>query len=269
MHIPSLTRPKAKGNGVVVDIGGSGTRVAQVLDGVINEVRSPNVSSIDELAEAISETSGRIEGVGVSVTGRVDVDSGVVKFSRDAAWVEGPLRARLTEALRTRVSLIENGDAHALAMSLIPGVEYGGIAVSLGNTLSFGAVDRHGALIRPCSEFGWNLGHWRVVDRETNTEAWWALGGNGLYDLERQYGDRAAERFGQRVGGFLVDAILLFQPNTVLLGGGIVTSIESALHTPVNEAMQTLPVSIDPPRVVYSPSRHTALFGAAALAGLR
>ena len=41
-----------------------------------------------------------------------------------------------------------------------------------------------------------------------------------------------------------------------------------ALHGPVAEQLQSLPITVPVPRVVYSPSRDTALFGAAVAAGL-
>ena len=41
---------------------------------------------------------------------------------------------------------------------------------------------------------------WRIVGDGTNTEAWWGLGGHGLYDLEREHGDDAAEIYAYRLG---------------------------------------------------------------------
>src|SRR5699024_5296146 len=114
---------------------------------------------------------------------------------------------------------------------------------------------------------GWDLGHWRIVGDGTNTEAWWGLGGHGLYDLEREHGDGAAEIYAYRLGSFLVDAVQLFRPQTVLLTGGIVVGLRKALHGPVAEQLQSLPNSVSTPRVGYSPSRDTALFGAAVAPG--
>ena len=153
-------------------------------------------------------------------------------------------------------------------MTRLPKVRYGGIAISLGAALAFGALNSHGALIHPCGVTGWDMGHWRIVDDHTNTEAWWALGGHGLYDLEREHGDDAAELYAYRLASFLVDTVQMFRPQTVLLTGGIVVGLGEALHGPVAEQLNTLPISVPTPRVVYSPSRDTALFGAAVAAGL-
>jgi predicted NBD/HSP70 family sugar kinase len=255
-------------NGVVVDMGGSGTRIGAVVDGRVVGVHGAQVATAEDLAAAIRAVDPSPGGVGVSVTGHVDADRGVVEVSRAAAWAEGRLRDDLVSLVDAPVSVLGDGDAHALALTRLPDVEYGGIAISLGESLAFGALDRHGALIRPCGRTGWDLGHWRLVTDNGTTEVWWGLGGHGLYDLEREHGDGAAEIYAYRLGTFLVDAVQLFRPRTVLLTGGIVVGLAEALHGPVAEQLQGLPVSVTSPRVVYSPSRDTALFGAAVAAGL-
>ena len=255
-------------NGVVVDIGGSGTRIGAVVDGHVVGVHSAEVATAEDLAAAIRAVDDAPAGVGVSLNGRVDADRGEVAASRAAAWAEGELRTELVSLLDVSVSVIGDGDAHALALTRLPQVEYGGLAISLGASLAFGALNRHGALINPCGRTGWDLGHWRIVGDGSNTEAWCALGGHGLYDLEREHGDGAAEIYAYRLGSFLVDTVQLFRPRTVLLTGGIVVGLGEALHGPVAEQLESLPHTLYAPRVVYSPSRDTALFGAAVAAGL-
>ena len=255
-------------DGVVVDMGGSGTRIGAVEDGHVVKVHSAHVATAEDLAAAILDVDTSPGGVGVSINGSVDADRGRVLASRAAAWAEGDLRTELVARIDAPVSVIGDGDAHALAITRLPDVRQGGIAISLGQSLAFGALNSHGALIHPCGVTGWDLGYWRVVDDATNTEAWWALGGHGLYDLEREHGDGAAEIYAYRLASFLVDAVQLFRPRTVLLTGGIVVGLGEALHGPVTEQLNTLPISVPTPRVVFSPSRDTALFGAAVAAGL-
>lgn len=255
-------------NGVVVDMGGSGTRIGAVVNGHVVGVHSAQVATAEDLASAIVAVDPSPAGVGVSINGRVDADRGRVVASRAAAWAEGGLRPELISLLDVPVSVIGDGDAHALAITRLPDVEYGGIAISLGASVAFGALNQHGALTHPCGRTGWDLGHWRIVGDGANTEAWWALGGHGLYDLEREHGDDAAEIYAYRLGSFLVDTVQLFRPRTVLLTGGIVVGLGAALHGPVAEQLNSLPTTMPAPRVVYSPSRDTALFGAAVAAGL-
>lgn len=255
-------------NGVVVDIGGSGTRIGAVTGGRVVGVHGATVATAQDLADAVLAVDGSPGGVGISVNGRIDADRGVVEASRAGAWAEGALRDALTRLVDAPVSVIGDGDAHALALTRLPDIEFGGIAISLGTTLSFGALDRHGALIHPCGHSGWDLGHWRLIEDGATTEVWWGLGGQGLYDLEREHGDGAAEIYAYRLGSFLVDAVQLFRPRTVLLTGGIVVGLGDALHGPVAEQLLSLPQTVSAPRVVYSPSRDTALFGAAVAAGL-
>ena len=255
-------------DGVVVDIGGSGTRIGAVVDGNVVGVHSARVATAEDLAAAVAAVNRSPAGVGVSLSGHVDADRGQVVASRAAAWAEGNLRTELVRRLDTPISVIGDGDAHALALTRLPDVQYGGLAISLGASLAFGALNHHGALIHPCGRTGWDLGHWRVVADGANTEAWWGLGGHGLYDLAREYGDGAAEIYAYRLGSFLVDTVQLFRPRTVLLTGGIVVGLGAALHGPVAEQLESLPNSVPAPRVVYSPSRDTALYGAAVAAGL-
>lgn len=255
-------------NGVVVDIGGSGTRIGAVVNGNVVGVHSAQVATADDLAAAILDVDRTPAGVGISISGHVDADRGRVFASRAAAWAEGDLRTALGSLIDAPVSVIGDGDAHALAITRLPDVRHGGIAISLGASLAFGALNQHGALIHPCGSTGWDLGHWRLVGDGANTEAWWALGGHGLYDLERKHGDGAAEIYAFRLGSFLVDAVQLFRPRTVLLTGGIVVGLGEALHGPVAEQLRGLPLTVATPRVVFSPSRDTALYGAAAAAGL-
>lgn len=255
-------------NGVVVDIGGSGTRIGAVINGHVVGVHSARVATAEDLTAAVLAVDPAPAGVGVSINGSVDADRGRVLASRAAAWTEGDLRTELVKRIDAPVSVIGDGDAHALAITRLPDVRYGGMAISLGASIAFGALNRHGALVHPCGVTGWDMGHWRVVDDCTNTEAWWALGGHGLYDLEREHGDGAAELYAYRLASFLVDTVQMFRPQTVLLTGGIVVGLGEALHGPVAEQLNTLPTSVPTPRVVYSPSRDTALFGAAVAAGL-
>lgn len=255
-------------NGVVVDMGGSGTRIGAVIDGHVVGVHSAQVSTAGDLAAAIQAVDPAPSGIGISINGRVDADRGNVVASRAAAWAEGALRTELLKLLDTPISVIGDGDAHALAITRLTDVEYGAIAISLGASMAFGALNHHGALFHPCGHTGWDLGHWRLVGDGDNTEAWWALGGHGLYDLEREHGDDAAELYAYRLGSFLVDTIQLFRPRTVLLTGGIVVGLGDALHRPVAAQLESLPHTLAIPRVVYSPSRDTALFGAAVAAGL-
>src|SRR5699024_1222410 len=69
-------------NGVVVDIGGSGTRIGAVVDGHVVGVHSAEVATAEDLAAAIRAVDDAPAGVGVSLNGRVDADRGEVAASR-------------------------------------------------------------------------------------------------------------------------------------------------------------------------------------------
>ena len=73
-------------NGVVVDIGGSGTRIGAVVDGHVVGVHGAEVATAEDLAAAVLAVDDSPAGVGVSLHGHVDADRGRVVSSRAAAW---------------------------------------------------------------------------------------------------------------------------------------------------------------------------------------
>jgi predicted NBD/HSP70 family sugar kinase len=70
------------------------------------------------LAEA--PPKARCVGVGVGICGVVSTDDGLVRFAPNLAWVDVPLRALLSEALRTslRIEIGNDGDLGAMAEHL-------------------------------------------------------------------------------------------------------------------------------------------------------
>lgn len=57
---------------------------------------------------------------GVAIAGDVHSESGIVVESRFAAWVGGPLWDWLAAELDVPVSVVEDGDAHAFALTHLP-----------------------------------------------------------------------------------------------------------------------------------------------------
>ena len=68
-------------NGVVVDIGGSGTRIGAVVDGNVVGVHGAEVATAEDLATAVLAVDRSPAGVGVSLNGHVDADRGRVVLS--------------------------------------------------------------------------------------------------------------------------------------------------------------------------------------------
>src|SRR6516225_5048651 len=84
---------------VVVDSGGSGTRIATASDGEIGDVRAVTVSSYPALVAHIRSVCARPRSVAVSLAGFVDSSSGQVRLSRHAPWAQGNLAQRLRDDL--------------------------------------------------------------------------------------------------------------------------------------------------------------------------
>lgn len=64
-------------NGVVVDMGGSGTRIGAVVGGHVVGVHTARVATAGDLAAAVLAVDPTPAGVGVSINGSVDATGAV------------------------------------------------------------------------------------------------------------------------------------------------------------------------------------------------
>src|SRR4051812_8281743 len=107
---------------VVIDSGGSSVRIAQFCDGSVGDIRSVEVHSYTDLLSGTRSVCTSPRSVGVSLAGFVDSSTGHVRLSRHAPWAKGYLAKRLREDLGCPVVVMNDGEAHALAMLHTPGV---------------------------------------------------------------------------------------------------------------------------------------------------
>ncbi|MDQ1734139.1 MAG: hypothetical protein QOH56_390 [Pseudonocardiales bacterium] len=249
---------------VVLDIGGSSSRLAVVRPGQQLQSATVKVTDRASLVRAVRDATSPLDGVAISLAAFVDSEHGYVRMSRAAPELVGELEADLTRSLGCPVVVLNDGEAHAYAASAMPDVEHGTLAISLGTSVGFGLTDRHGCPMIPCSGENWDLGEWKLDTRASSPEAWWALGSSGLKELEQTMGsDRGRAHYGYRLGSFIERLSAVFQPRTVVLSGGIARNHWDAFKANLRGELEQLPKHFTRPRVMVSPYPEAALIGAA------
>ncbi|MDP9987393.1 putative NBD/HSP70 family sugar kinase [Arthrobacter oryzae] len=255
------------GRGLVVDVGGSGTRFAAVEKGVVGPIRRSTFSSLHELALGLRHLCNDPAAIAISVPGFVDNSRGVVRMSRVAPWLQGDLAAQMRHHFPlAKVSVFNDGDAHALAMHRLQNLQLGAVAVAIGTSLAIGVLDRQGALLHPASGENWDLGDLRLRTSATNDAAWWALGSEGVAELRARHED-IPSRFGYRLGGFIVQLCTIFQPSTIGLSGGHISALWPHLKDSLFEEMQRIPAHLPCPAVRRVHTEEAALEGLAVAIG--
>ncbi len=251
---------------VVVDVGGSGARFAEV--GPNRDLRDRgkrDINSIAEFVDAIRAISPTPKAVAVSTTGFVNSATGVVSSSRAAPWAQGHLAAILSDKLGGGpVYVMNDGEAHALAILATPGVEFGAIAVALGTGLGFGVIGSDRRIVRPCSGENWDLSDVSLKTRAPRSEVWYALGSDGLQELQDSRGSRSegSRHFGYRLGTFLGQLTVIFQPRSIVLSGGIIREHWDEMASGVDDCMRACLRDDLQPKLIRSPFAETALRGA-------
>lgn len=259
-----------------VDIGGSGCRATWVdveqggrhHVGQVHHLGSPG--SRAALAAALRQALGPIRSLGVSTAGIVDSPRGEVKLCRVQPWIDGELASRLSSELgQAKVCVVNDGEAHLHAHLHRPEVAHPVLCFTFGTSVGFGMTTEDGTVSRPRRHSNWEIGDLRVPTRASKGEAWWALGSQGLEELQRNMGYQdGTAHFGYRIGGLIRDFTALFQPRTVVLAGGIIDHHHATIVPTINAEIDGhLPAHIERPNLVVSPfGDDSGLVGAAVAA---
>jgi predicted NBD/HSP70 family sugar kinase len=159
---------------------------------------------------------------------------------------------------------MNDGEAHALAMLRTSGVKFGAVSVSLGTGVGIGVIGADRRICRPCSGENWDVGDFQLTTRASDKSVWWALGSNGLRELESNMGSEAAAmHFGSRLGAFFVQLCTVFPPRTIVVSGGIANRKWKLMRSTVAGEMTRIPSHFDHPKLIPSPFEEAALVGAA------
>ena len=250
---------------IVVDIGGSGTRIGKVEENRVVNQRKVTISSVDQLAKAIFEVAGNIkpDAVAVSTAGFVNSRYGYVRLSRIARWTEGKLADKLKRALRiSNVIVMNDGEAHALSTLGDKRMLYGAISLSLGTSVGFGVLDENGHIMRTLSGENWDIGEMLLKTRATDKHVWWALGSQGLKELIVGMGNEGYTHYGYRLGFFLSQLSVIFMPRTITLSGGIAfTHWDKIQETTLSEMKTNIPKYMKCPQIIVLSDKESALTG--------
>lgn len=257
---------------VLVDIGGSGARFAACQHGSIGTPRAyRDIRDVDRLITVIRQTAdgGHITGLALSVPGYVNAETGTVRRSANASYLEGGLADRLKKAFPlARVRVVNDGEAHARALLRQKGLRLGAINLALGTAIAFGALDIHGNTVYPMNGENWDISDFPMNTRAPHKEVSWALGAAGLRQLEEDHrqngGDSAYLRYGWRLGTLLTVLSGIFRPNTIGLSGGILRAHANEISRGVNESFSG-PGCMDKPRIVLMTDEKSVMTGLSTL----
>lgn len=227
---------------ILVEIGGSGVRIRRLAHGQLREhtYLFKGISSCDMLFEKIYEMAQdnkpgtpEITGIAVSVPGECDYLNELVLTCYHYPFLIGPLKRKIQQYFNCRnVFVINDGDAHVLALkySFSKNNEYlnlGAVNLALGTAVGFGALDVNGELIHNSEGHDWEISGWPVDTRASVKQAYFALGSQGLAELEDHFGMQPETYiiFGERLCKFIAQRIVSkFHPRTIGLSGGIVAA---------------------------------------------
>jgi glucokinase len=260
-----------------VDVGGTKIAAAALEDGALGEVSLTPTEThetdrfLDQLASIIT-AHGAADAVGIAVPSVVDFATGSARFSVNVPLQGVPLRATLSERLDGCPVFVDN-DATCAALCEALDDEMRPIAsvvvmITVGTGVGGGVV-LNGRIFRGATGAAPELGHMIIAadvrhgappapERFPHPDALesWAAGreldelgvergiGKGPEVVERaKQGDEqsidAIRIIGERLGVGIANVMNLFDPDLVVIGGGVSTAGE-LLTKPAEEAARRL-----------------------------
>lgn len=223
---------------LLVDCGGSGVKIRRYVRGVLRPHTYPfKPTTLDEFYGCLEDMARdgnpsaepHVTGIAISICGEYDYVNEKVVRCFAYPFLSGNLRDNLKNRFKCgNVWIVNDGDAHALALKSTR-AQKGlctecAINLSLGTGVGFGIIDRKGELFHSYLGHDWDVGSWQCDTRASNKALYWALGSQGLKELEKQYGiPRAYISYGHRLCHFFGhDLVPVFHPKIIGLSGGIV-----------------------------------------------
>ena len=233
-----------------MDIGGSGVKTAVLKENFLSEelnsidveiFQSPDWSDFVRWLDINHFLNCQV--VGISCAGLIK--NSIVKLCRVANWQDRDLLKEIDEYTRTFVNIEKQNsnkifqknsdfdciikphlyllnDAEAHLMAHIDLYRNPIMTISLGTSIGFAISDANGKIVKALNGFNFDIGEMCIPTSSSKKEVWWALGSNGLNEIQTKLGqEHGTQRFGYRLGSFLVNLCSIFRPKTVVLSGGI------------------------------------------------
>ena len=257
-----------------IDVGGTKVEVA-VVEGAaaIDPVKAPTalgspealLDGIEALTRSVIEAHGEAEAIGVGVPSQIDFASGTVVSSVNIPLEGVHLRDELESrfgvpvyvdndancAALAEAELVEDGPArHLLMLTLGTGVGGGvvidgvifrgatGLGAELGHMVieadgppCFGKCPNHGCLEAFCS------GH--ALERAGRIAYGREITGHEIVDNARGGDKQAAQlltELGRRLGVGIASFVNIFEPEHIVIGGGLSAALDLFLDVAVEEA---------------------------------
>lgn len=223
--------------GLLVDVGGSGVKIRRLIGDVpvggTHKFRPESREAFYECLRTMAKDAhGRvlpIAGIAVSLAGEYDYVNERAISCYHWPFLVGELRKDLMGVFACQnVHIVNDGDAHLLALKALFARDRGvnltqAINMSLGTAVGFGVLDCKGELLHTCQGHNWEVSGWHCDTTAKVDEMYWALGSEGLREMESKHPGRDAYvYYGQRLCHFLSrDLVPLFRPRTIGLSGGI------------------------------------------------
>lgn len=202
--------------------------------------------------------------IGISCAGFID-PSGIVKMFRAGNWINKSLSSEIiSHSPKAKVILLNDAEAHLMAhYDLYKNPQ---MCIALGTSLGFAINDKNGVIVRPLNNINFDIGQLSIPTKASNNRVWWALGSNGLKELQDSMGKNDGTRhFGYRLGTLIGNLCSVFRPQTVVFSGGITEAWWPVFQeTMISEFIHEKPDWLEQPDFVKSPfSSEAALVGMA------
>ena len=200
-------------------------------------IDKPDYSTLWSRKEILLSDDSR--KIGISSAGSVDHLNGVIENFTTAKWINKPIVSAIATGKVKWVGnissgqpnsnkrysiedicLLNDGEAHLMAHHDL--YEHPQLCLSLGSGVGFGLTDNKGHIMRAASNRNFEISLLQTLTMCSNNQAWYTLGGQGFKELECSMGLKNAQKaFGLCLGQFIAEIVVVFQPRTIVLSGGI------------------------------------------------
>jgi predicted NBD/HSP70 family sugar kinase len=197
---------------VVVDIGGTGAKLALSTRSGLKNICREHPKSPQDFFACIRKLTGGLgpDALAVAVPG-IMLGKEVV-HAHNAPWLGGnPAETIGRELLLNdkKIHLINDGEAHALALKTRPDTKLGAIHLSIGTGVGFGVLNENGEVLRTLSGNNWEIGDVRLVTQAPDKEAWRLLGSAGFEEQIKRTDTDGGKYFGWRLGNLASQLITM------------------------------------------------------------
>ena len=191
--------------------------------------------------------------IGISCAGFVEADK-QVKMFRVGGWHDKNLVDEIKQILpNAKAFLLNDAEAHLMAHQGL--YEYSQMSISLGTSLGFAIADQNGNIVRTLANINYDIGAMTIPTKSSNNQVWWALGSNGLGELQKNLGEiEGVKHYGFRLGSFLVNIYSIFRPKSVIISGGITEKYWNEFQASMfSEFNHSKPDWLEAPNIYKSP----------------